>query len=545
MPVMRDILEDAYQRRTAQPEVDLWTLITTEVDPFKRTAKEIAAGITPVNYAYRPGNVHRYALPSTTDWTTAITTAYAATGAGGGGYVEFEAQTYSFSSLSFSGALNLRIVGKNGGNVGNTSSGSFAGATVLQSTTVAGTAITFAGPTYNSKQIKIENLVINASTNGSVVSFSNCSDIIFENVMVVNDGNFSGAIGVTFSQCYYVFCNELFVLKGLNQRAGISRGVVIDMAGAASILAGQYNFKNCSFQTFQTGVAVGDASPSVANEHYANLNFINCEFLANDVGIALQHGVNAATILGCYVEANTSVGIFVTLEASAVTIKNSFFNNPTAAFADVRFGLSGGGSTQYQQFYNCSVEGCHFQSVNIKGVDVSAIAGAFADIWNSRFILATAGAIGVNSNLTDACRVSNCSFSGFAAANTVTGSTAPPLTSTQGTFTATMTGLTAVVTGTAYYHQIGNQVTLLIPSLTGTSNTTACTVTGLPSALWPAHDQGVIRVSVINNSVALATGLVQLNTAGTLSAYPTDAFGGWTAAGTKTVFIFNYTYLLT
>jgi hypothetical protein len=61
---MRDILEASYQRRIAQPEVDLWDLTITEVDPFKRTAAEIAAGVVPTNYEWFPYTLFRY-IPAT------------------------------------------------------------------------------------------------------------------------------------------------------------------------------------------------------------------------------------------------------------------------------------------------------------------------------------------------------------------------------------------------------------------------------------------------------------------------------------------------
>lgn len=53
----------------------------------------------------------------------------------------------------------------------------------------------------------------------------------------------------------------------------------------------------------------------------------------------------------------------------------------------------------------------------------------------------------------------------------------------EGSFTFTGTGFTTTLTDTAYYTKIGNQVTIKIPSIAGTSNTTACTITGLPVGL--------------------------------------------------------------
>jgi hypothetical protein len=111
MPVtMRDILEASYQRRTAQPEADLWGLIITEVDPFKQTAAELAAGITPVNYAYPPGYVYRYGTnttPGTTDMTTAHNNAAIASRAGNYTVV-LGVNCLVSSALDFS---NVRVTG--------------------------------------------------------------------------------------------------------------------------------------------------------------------------------------------------------------------------------------------------------------------------------------------------------------------------------------------------------------------------------------------------------------------------------------------------
>ena len=50
------------------------------------------------------------------------------------------------------------------------------------------------------------------------------------------------------------------------------------------------------------------------------------------------------------------------------------------------------------------------------------------------------------------------------------------------------TGFTGAVTATVRYVKVGRLVTLPVPTLTGTSNATTFTVTGLPVALRPAFD---------------------------------------------------------
>ncbi len=68
-------------------------------------------------------------------------------------------------------------------------------------------------------------------------------------------------------------------------------------------------------------------------------------------------------------------------------------------------------------------------------------------------------------------------------------------TYTAGSFTITLTGCSASVTGTATWERRGNAVTLLIPNLSGTSNATTATLTGLPAALQPPTEQfGVVNV---------------------------------------------------
>ncbi len=54
-----------------------------------------------------------------------------------------------------------------------------------------------------------------------------------------------------------------------------------------------------------------------------------------------------------------------------------------------------------------------------------------------------------------------------------------------GSFTMTLTGVSPSVTKTAHYLLIDSTVILSIPNITGTSNTTACTITGLPSEIQP------------------------------------------------------------
>jgi len=61
-----------------------------------------------------------------------------------------------------------------------------------------------------------------------------------------------------------------------------------------------------------------------------------------------------------------------------------------------------------------------------------------------------------------------------------------------GTFTATGTGLTTSPTGTVNYSRYGNTVVMEIPAITGTSNATGFTLTGMPATIFPSAQRGVI-----------------------------------------------------
>lgn len=103
-----------------------------------------------------------------------------------------------------------------------------------------------------------------------------------------------------------------------------------------------------------------------------------------------------------------------------------------------------------------------------------------------------------------------------------------------GTFTATLTGCTATITGTAHWAKAGSLVTLQLPFLAGTSNANTCTVTGLPAAIQPARIQEYIALLVRDNSTYMI-GLASISTGGVITLYPGANLSAtsWTAANAK------------
>jgi hypothetical protein len=112
-----------------------------------------------------------------------------------------------------------------------------------------------------------------------------------------------------------------------------------------------------------------------------------------------------------------------------------------------------------------------------------------------------------------------------------------------GSFTATLTGCTTSPTAAVAWAVSGNQVTLTLPSISATSNTTACTLTGLPAFLQPLVQSAICPVIGQDNAVFtnnLVAGITPGS--GTITLQRAGSSTGWTSAGTKGLFGSTITY---
>lgn len=66
-------------------------------------------------------------------------------------------------------------------------------------------------------------------------------------------------------------------------------------------------------------------------------------------------------------------------------------------------------------------------------------------------------------------------------------------------WTGTLTGVSGTVTGTIRSVKYGNTVRNIVPDLIGTSNSTACTITGMPAAYRPAASKNAVAIIQDNN----------------------------------------------
>lgn len=113
---------------------------------------------------------------------------------------------------------------------------------------------------------------------------------------------------------------------------------------------------------------------------------------------------------------------------------------------------------------------------------------------------------------------------------------------TASSFTGTLTGCTTSPTGSIEYSVKGDQVTLEIPAISATSNTTTCTVTGMTAAIRPAAAQTVVGITTDNGTTAF--GKIIVETSGVLTLHVAQS-ATFTGSGTKGVAACSATYRLT
>lgn len=102
----------------------------------------------------------------------------------------------------------------------------------------------------------------------------------------------------------------------------------------------------------------------------------------------------------------------------------------------------------------------------------------------------------------------------------------------------TVTGITATVTGSCKFVRRGPLCFMQIPAsgITGTSNTTACTLTGVPAAFRPSANTAAGLIAALDNTnYILAHGIIDSSGVITLTRDADNNTSAWTNAGTKGV----------
>ena len=193
----------------------------------------------------------------------------------------------------------------------------------------------------------------------------------------------------------------------------------------------------------------------------------------------------------------------VTINASGVvTVNPAAFGgtvvvNAAAAVAAVTLNSTIAATQVYQAYaINSTIEAF----TGVAGVANDLVTGSAA---NDVIIRSQGGAVDFSTNSGTAIALkllaANGGISGFGpiAAALV------DMTPDTGTFPGTLTGCTTAPVGTCMWTRVGKLVLLALPvALSGVSNATTCSITGLPVALQPATlSQWVPVATLINNGV--------------------------------------------
>lgn len=111
-------------------------------------------------------------------------------------------------------------------------------------------------------------------------------------------------------------------------------------------------------------------------------------------------------------------------------------------------------------------------------------------------------------------------------------------------FTATATGMTTSPTGIVNYTRVGNIVTLDFPLISGTSNNTQFTLTGMPTNIRPVGAGKRVLVRITDNSGAISLGTAHIQTSGVIDIGVGAASSAFTASGTKSIEVCSVSYTI-
>ena len=104
----------------------------------------------------------------------------------------------------------------------------------------------------------------------------------------------------------------------------------------------------------------------------------------------------------------------------------------------------------------------------------------------------------------------------------------------EASYTGTATGLTTVPTASVSCSIVGNAVTLNLPILTGVSNATTFTVTGMPAEARPVTKKTILGRAQDNGGAHVVV-RIDIETTGVLTIYSNADTGAFTITGTKSL----------
>jgi hypothetical protein len=383
-------------------------------------------------------------------------------------------------------------------------------------------------------------------TDGAYIGllFTNVSgQCLVENLMIHGTNNVSPAITLlkaTGNSAYMTIQNCQFAFASI--------GVLLAQTYIMRMLNNNYAGCNTAFKATTDEGSVADlaligetfgtcliGSNPVVDIKYPTTRIVGCywELQTNaKQSLYFQDGSQYATVSACQFEESGElfIGVSNQITISGCNFRNSHTNNRTIR-------VQGGSSAQITGNYLALTA----PSASVVGLSVSGFANTVGNFFNNYLTGAAQGSGTISANTFANCTtgatatgvtvLSNDNQFSNCTTNVATNSTATALAPSF--FTATLTGCTTSPTGIARYEVNNGVATLTIPDMSGTSNSTSCTITGLPVALQTTNNQFGTPALIIDNGTQSAEQVYVSGGTGTLVLRKNGSDTGFTNSGTK------------
>lgn len=434
---------------------------------FARTAAEVSAGVVPSKYAYPEFDFRRYGGDTEASNNAGALTSAVAVASIKGGIIYFPPGTFRFATFpSLDSKQGIIFQGTAPANSG------LARGTVLLYTGTASTVISASG----AQGIEFRDLQIihnNALFTGTYLKFG--GDAAF---CAVRNCFFGANVG---TGCTHLNLDAMTTFTA--ERCVFMKGnpSVKGQDSAGTSYSNSITFRDCEWYYQVSSPVVWGGESWVFEE---------CVFEALISGLAGAFDYGSPKSLGiafrsCWFgDVTTSGGTWISAYAEGLTVSNCRFGGEATNSAAIALKSCKGAMISGNNFDTFSV-GINFTDASCAAVSI--VSNIFSTVTNP---------IGSSANMP---------------ADTVFTPNYPDISVDQ-TFTGTLTGMTGTTTGTIHFRREGNLVHLYVKTsaVTGTSNATSMTMTGLPTALQPVDTPHVGTFNLIDNSVNV-TGIASIS----------------------------------
>jgi len=566
---------------------------------WARTAAEIAAGVTPVNFAYDPGDVRRYGAigNGTTDDSGAFASAALVSGTHSM-MIPYTAGGYKIVT-PFALPANGTMIGFGRPQLFATINGTH----IVSATSVATVTIQdvrFLGT--SASTVPLTGFGGFAAANTGLVCITNCTDVrilncecsTFYNPITVQGCTrvwIENSIATTFlntgilaSRSKYVFIDDNDIENCTQAGGVVAYGIQVTGDAAGGNPCTDISITNNRINGIPSWDAIGthdcDGLIVIGNKcrnvrHGIDVGHLVSTNVCNNILIADNYveGTLTDTWSGAAAEIGGVIveGFDASHRVSGVTIRGNLIRNffdvngmvgggngagcicvTNADDANVNGNvIAGGGTGNTPEATGIFIEG----SLNRLSIVGNSIQGGSYVRGGIRFqnVLADVVTIQGNSGIQSTTANNHIILTGSTVSlasigNNPSNSTQPYLqdvTTTVGTssgaqegsFTGTLTGCSGTApTGTVQWSVSEGICTLTFPDITGTSNANTCTLTGLPAQLQPRSSTSTVRIAFSDNSAYVSDCAAQIASgSGTVTFLKSGTAGGFTTSGTKGV----------